>query len=279
MTVAFVTDSASQIPTALAERIGAHVVPIVVTIDGVDHREGVDLTADAFWETLTSSELPEVGTSQPSPGEIAAAYETAIADGATEIVSVHVGADVSGTVNAATLAADLVDVPVHVVDTGTASFGVAACLWEAAFHVERGGDAAAAATIAKTVAATIGTSFILQGLDFALAGGRFTTMLPEEADEVMVLAGYGTALDVVGTSRELDELADLIVAPFLADGTPIRAAVGLADSATLPITERIEERLRASELVVDLVRYRVGPSIAAHTGPGTAGGFWWPAEL
>ena len=279
MTIALVTDSASQITADLADRIGAHVVPVVVTIDGVDHREGVDLTADAFWNTLTSGELPEVGTSQPSPGEIAAAYEAAIAEGATEIVSVHVGADVSGTVNAATLAAELVDVPVHVVDTGTASFGVAACLWEAALHVERGGDAAAAATIAKTVAATIGTSFILQGLDFALAGGRFTTMLPEEADEVMVLAGHGTALDVVGTSRDLDELADLIVAPFLAGGTPIRAAVGLADTATLPITERIEERLRASDLVVDLVRYRVGPSIAAHTGPGTAGGFWWPAEL
>ena len=279
MTIALVTDSASQIPADLADRIGAHVVPVVVTIDGVDHREGVDLTADAFWNTLTSGELPEVGTSQPSPGEIAAAYQAAIAEGATEIVSVHVGADVSGTVNAATLAAELVDVPVHGVDTGTASFGVAACLWEAALHVERGGDAAAAATIAKTVAATIGTSFILQGLDFALAGGRFTTMLPEEADEVMVLAGHGTALDVVGTSRDLDELADLIVAPFLAGGTPIRAAVGLADTATLPITERIEERLRASDLVVDLVRYRVGPSIAAHTGPGTAGGFWWPAEL
>ncbi|MEM8709299.1 MAG: DegV family protein, partial [Actinomycetota bacterium] len=129
MTVGFVTDSASQIPAELAARIGAHVVPIVVTIDGVDHREGVDLTADAFWDTLTGQELPEVGTSQPSPGELAAAYEAAIAAGAQAIVSVHVGSDVSGTVNAAHLAAELVSVPVHVVDSGTASFGVAACLW------------------------------------------------------------------------------------------------------------------------------------------------------
>ena len=28
---------------------------------------------------------------------------------------------------------------------------------------------------------------------------------------------------------------------------------------------------------VDVTRYRVGPSVAAHTGPGTAGGFFWPA--
>ena len=66
--------------------------------------------------------------------------------------------------------------------------------------------------------------------------------------------------------------------PFVADGVPVRAAVGLADDATRPLTESIEARLRAHPLVVDLVRYRVGPSIAAHTGPGTAGGFWWPAR-
>ena len=66
-------------------------------------------------------------------------------------------------------------------------------------------------------------------------------------------------------------------APFVAGGVPVRAGVGLADDATRPLTEMIEARLRAHDLVVDVVRYRVGPSIAAHTGPGTAGGFWWPA--
>ncbi|NCG22871.1 MAG: hypothetical protein GWP47_01905 [Actinobacteria bacterium] len=65
---------------------------------------------------------------------------------------------------------------------------------------------------------------------------------------------------------------------MLAARVPIRAAVSLADDATLAFTVGIEERLRASDLVVDMVRYRVGPSIAAHTGPGTAGGFWWPAS-
>jgi len=26
-----------------------------------------------------------------------------------------------------------------------------------------------------------------------------------------------------------------------------------------------------------VVRYRIGPSVGAHTGPGTAGAFFWPA--
>jgi DegV family protein with EDD domain len=277
--IGFVTDSASQIPPSLAAELGVFVVPITVSIDGVDHREGVDLDPDAFWARIDGPELPELSTSQPSPGEIAAVYEEAVAAGATEIVSVHVGADVSGTVNAARLAADIVEVPVQVVDSGTASFGVTACLWQAVTAARSGADGATAAAVASATAPSIGTSFILQGLDFARAGGRFDPYLPEVADDVIVLAGHGTALDVVGAGRDLESLCDQIVAPFLATGQVVRAGVALADDATLPFTEGIEARLAASDLVVDLVRYRVGPSIAAHTGPGTAGGFWWPAEV
>lgn len=276
--IALVTDSASQIPPDLAARLAVHVVPITVTIDGMEHREGVDLTADDFWQRTENGQVPEITTSQPSPGEIAAVYEAALVAGATAIVSVHVGADVSGTVNAAKLAASLVNVPVHVVDSGTASFGVTACLWSAADAIAAGSSAAEAAAAAAAFAPSVGTSFILQGLDFARAGGRFEQTLPDDADDVIVLAGYGTALDIVGSARDADTLCDLIVAPFTADGRPVRASVGLADDSTKVLTEMIEERLRADELVTEVVRYRVGPSIAAHTGPGTAGGFWWPAD-
>lgn len=276
--IALVTDSASQIPADLAARLGAHVVPIVVTVDGADLREGVDLTADDFWARIEHGVVPNVATSQPSPGEIADVYGAAIAAGATEIVSVHVGADVSGTVNSARLAAALVTVPVHVVDSGTASFGVTACLWRAADAIAAGASAGEAASIAAAFAPSIGTSFILQGLDFARAGGRFDETLPDDADDVIVLAGHGTALEVVGSAREAAALCDLIVAPFVASGRPVRAGVGLADDSTTELTEMIEARLVAHELVTEVVRYRVGPSIAAHTGPGTAGGFWWPAE-
>ena len=73
-----------------------------------------------------------MSTSQPSPGAFGRCYRDLVEAGVDEIVSVHVGAEVSGTVNAASVAADLVEVPVHVVDSGTASFGVTVCVWRAA---------------------------------------------------------------------------------------------------------------------------------------------------
>ena len=277
--IALVTDSASQIPPELADRLGVEVVPVVVSVDGVDHREGVDIHADEFWTRFAGEELPEVATSQPSPGEVAEVYRRAEAAGATEIVSVHVGAQHSGILNSARLAAHMVDATVHLVDSGTASFGVTCCVWEAAAALAGGASASDAADRARATAPTIGTTFIIQALDFARKGGRLRSQLAEDHDGVMVLGGVGGAIDVLTTGYSIDELCDQMVAPFLSDDRPIRAGVSLADPATIVFTEGIEARLRASDLCVDLVRYRVGPSIAAHTGPGTAGGFWYPVGV
>jgi hypothetical protein len=52
--------------------------------------------------------------------------------GATEIVSVHVGSAYSGTVNAAQVGARLAPVPVHIVDSESASFALGCCVWAAA---------------------------------------------------------------------------------------------------------------------------------------------------
>jgi fatty acid kinase fatty acid binding subunit len=276
--IRLVTDSSSQIPATLTARFDVSVIPVTVTVDGVDFREGVDLGVDEFWDRFADGVLPDVATSQPSPGVIVAEYRRLIETGADEIVSVHVGSEHSGTLNAARIAAGLVDVPVHLVDTGTASFGVTCCVWEAASVLAAGGTAEAAARRAEQVAPTVGTAFIIQALEFARQGGRFGSALPDDSEGVVVLGGLGGALDLLATGRSVDELCDLMVEHFVADGRAIRAGVCLANCATLPFTEGIEQRLLTSDVEVELVRYRVGPSIAAHTGPGTAGGFWYPVD-
>ncbi len=274
--IGLVTDSTSQIPDVLVDRYDVRVVPILINVDGSEYREGVDLSADDFWDRFTDGRVPIVKTAQPSPGAFLSVYRELEESGVTEIISVHVGEDHSGTINSARLAAEMVDAEVFVVDSGTASFGVACCVWEAADAIAAGGSAAEAAKQATEIAPKIGTAFIIQALSFARSGGRFDPELPSGSDGVVVLAGYGSALDVVAASTTVDGLCDQMIERFLAEGGPIRAGICLADPATLPFTLGLEQRLRDAEIDVEMVRYRVGPSIAAHTGPGTAGGFWYP---
>ncbi len=275
--IAIVTDSNSQLPDSLRQRYGIRVVPIIVTVDGTEYREGVDLDADGFWELWRDGQ-PEVSTSQPSPGDFVEAYRAAADAGADEILSIHVGSAYSGTCNSARLAAAEVDVPVRLVDTNTLSFGISCCVREAAEALARGADITEAATIAEQLSPRLGSVTILQALELTRSQGRLLDRLPDAVDGIPVLRMVGDHSDVVGTGRSVDELADMMAATMHAGGSPIRVAVCVADPSARPFAEAIERRLTDRADVVDLVHYRVGPSVGAFTGPGTAGGFWYEVQ-
>ena len=269
-----VTDSNSQLPPELRDRYGIEVVPITVTVDGVEYREGIDLDADGFY-ALWADGQPEVSTSQPSPGAFIEVYERLAGEGATEILSIHVAADLSGTLNSARLAADAVDIPVRLVDTDTMSFGISCCVWEAAEVLRTGGSVEEAARTAEKLAPAIGSVTILQALDFTRGQGRMVDHLPEGADGIPVLAFVDGDSEVLGEGRSIDELAQLMVDRMTSSGERVRVAVCIADASARPFWEAMEELLAERPNVMDLVRYRVGPSVGAFTGPGAAGGFWY----
>jgi len=274
--VGIVVDSNSQLPPELAERYDIAVVPIVVSVDGHTYLENVDLDADGFYEMFADGNVPTVTTSQPSPGALIETYERLATAGYDEIVSIHVGSDFSGTVNSARLAAAEVGLPVRIVDTGTASFGISCCAWEAAEALRSGATASEAVDRAQAVADRVHSTFIIQAADFARKGGRFDGRLPADHDGVPVMVtGPGGQFDVIGSSDSVEELCDIMAAAMHCDGQPVRAAIGVADRIAEPFWEGLEQRLSARTDVAELVRYRVGPSVGAHTGPGTAGGFWY----
>lgn len=68
--ISLVTASASMIPPTIRERFDVSVVPVTVVVDGEQHREGVDLPVDDFYDRL--AEGARVSTAAPSPGEVLA---------------------------------------------------------------------------------------------------------------------------------------------------------------------------------------------------------------
>ncbi len=286
MTIALVTDSSSQLSPALAARFSARVVPVTVSIDGTDHREGVDITADGFYELLRAAErsgrgAPEVATAQPSAAAFVAAFEEAIADGADAILAILVGSAYSGAVNSAEVAARTVmahhsDITVSVVDSGTASFGISCALWAAADAVASGVDLDQAGAAALDRAAHTSSVFVIDGLELARRSGRFGQVDLETGDEVMVFTSGPAGLDVIGNAKTTTEALDLMVGALVATSEPVTVAVGRAGPQVDDVTTAFRERLVAEPSVVDVVDYRVGPSIAVHTGPATVGAFVFP---
>ena len=275
-TVALVTDSNSQIPPELVERYGVEVVPLTIVVDGEEHLEGVDIDADGFYARFESGRTPEVSTSQPSPGAFAAAYARAADGGADEVLSIHIGAAVSGTLNAARIAAADSPVPVRLVDTGTASFGITCCLWEAAEALRGGADIEAAAAVAERTAATVGNVFVVRALDLARRGGRVAVAEGEAAaDAVPVLTLVGGSVEVVATVVDIDDAAQAMADYVSAAGDGLRVAVGYADADAAPLSDALRRLVAADHRVLEVVTYRIGPSVGVHTGPGTTGAFFF----
>jgi DegV family protein with EDD domain len=277
--IGLVTDSSAQLPPELVERYGVEVVPLTVMVDGVDHLEGVDLDADAFYAAFTPDHTPQVATSQPSPGRFAAAYHRLADAGAEEILSIHIGSALSGTLNSARLASGDSPVPVRVIDTGTASFGVGCCVWEAAEALRAGASAEEAASVAEGLAPRIGNVFVVGALDLVRAGVRLAAGAEgtDEDQGIPVLSLVEGAVQVVGTAADVDEATTVMAERVRAAGSGLRVAVGIADAGAAPLWQALEDALAGTPEVTEVVRYRVGPSIGAHTGPGTAGAFFHPA--
>ena len=278
MTLALVTDSNAQLPPELAQRYGVTVVPLTVTVDGTPYLEGEELDADAFYARFEGGATPVVATSQPSPGHFARVYEGLAAGGATEILSIHIGSEVSGTCNSARIAAGSSPVPVRLVDTGTASFGIACCVWEAAEVLAAGGSIDDAAAVAAELGPTIGNVFTVRALDLPRAGGRLAAGAAAAPATIPILSLVAGEMKVVGQAADVDEAAGAMASYALAAGSSLRIGLGLADTAAAPLWQALEARLEGAPEVEEVVRYRIGPSVGAHTGPGTAGAFFYPAR-
>ena len=262
-------------PPELVERYGLAVVPLTVTLDGVEHREGVDLGADDFWDRFARPPTPTVRTAAPPPGRFLDAWGDLAARGATEIVSIHTGSEVSSTLDAARIAAEMAPVPVHLVDSHTASFAVGCCTWEAAEAAQRGAPVEEVVRIAEAVASRVGNVFVVRALDLVRAGGRMQPGTEEEGS-TPVLSLIDGKVQPIGQAATVDDACEQMAAHVLGLGEGLRVGLSIADRAAAPVWEALEARLAGQPQVRELVRYRVGPSIGAHMGPGTAGAIAYP---
>jgi len=274
MRPALVTDSNSQLPAALVKRFNVYVVAIPVVVDGNEYLEGVDLDADGFY-ALFADGVPEVSTSQPSPGSFVQTYQQCIDDGHEEIISVHVSEALSGTLNSARIAAAMVDATVHLVDSRTLSFGIGCCVWQAGQMIEVGGSAAQAIAAAETIAAQLFSVTALGAAMLLSASGRVEVESSGSGIDVL-RSGPDGSFASVGAGVTVEQVADLMADTMHNRGDPIRVALGIADSSAMPYYQALEQRLETRNDVIEIVRYRIGPSVGAFTGLGTAGGFWYP---
>ena len=185
MSVAVVTDSTAYLPP---EPVRAHrltVVPLTVVLNGAEGLEGVE-TFPADATRVLGGRRVSVSTSRPSPAQFVTTYRRLLADGADGVVSVHLSAELSGTVAAARLAAAEVGDRVEVVDSRAAGMGLGFPALAAATAAEAGADLTGVRAAALDAVDRTTIFFYVDTLEFLRRGGRIN------AAEALL----GTALSV-----------------------------------------------------------------------------------
>ena len=274
MPVAVVTDSTSSLPEGLAAQRDIRVVPLSVRLGAQVGREGVEIDTTQLCAALADRRL-DVQTSRPAPAAFLDCYRAALDAGASAVVSVHLSRELSGTWEAARLAADEIGADrVRVVDSRAACMGLGYAVLAAADTADDGGGIDEVAAAATDVARRCRIFFSLDSLERLRRGGRIGAAAAwvgtALAVKPLLHVAQGRILPlekVRTTARAAQRLVELAVQA--AGEGPVDVAVQhLAAAARAEeVAARLRERLDVARLLVS----EVGAVIGAHVGTGLVG--------
>jgi DegV family protein with EDD domain len=294
--VAVVTDSTAYLPPAVAARFDPAVtgvllrtVPLTVVMGGRSWAEGVEVTSAQVAEALTARAM--VTTSRPPPQVFVETYRSLAEAGCRQIVSIHLSSELSGTVDAARIAARTVaaeGIAVSVVDSRVLGMGLGFVVETAVAAAAQGKPRADVAAAAARRASGVRAWFYVDTLEFLRRGGRVSN----------TAAAVGSALAVKPVLELVEgrlELVDRV-------RTATRALARLQEITLAALHEELDaghavevavHHLAAPERAADLAAAlsaalgpatgpaapapgpiqisEVGAVVGAHTGPGLVG--------
>jgi DegV family protein with EDD domain len=265
--IAVVTDSTAALPASLSD--GITIVPLTVAIDGVDGKEGLDVSPADVAAALVARK--RVSTSRPAPGLFAAAYARLFDGGCAGILSIHLSANLSGTIESAALAAADHAGRVEVLDSGAAGMGLGFPAVAAARAAAAGADLSGVRAEARSAIERTTTLFYVDTLEFLRRGGRIgaaSAMLGTALAVKPILGmdnGAVVPLEKVRTSsKALGRVVDRAVEA--ARGCPVDIAVQhvAAPDRAAALAAALRERLDVRRCHLG----EVGAVLAAHAGPG-----------
>jgi DegV family protein with EDD domain len=274
--IAIVVDSTCDLPKTMVEARQIEVVPQYVLWDTQSYRDGVDLTADQFYQRLsTDKTLPK--TSQPSPGDFLKAYQTAREKyNAESVICLTVSSGVSGTYNSAVQASEQADFPVRVIDVRNATMPLGFMSLTAA----DGRDAnRSAEEIEQEIRASLSKTnifFTVSSLEFLHRGGRIGGAQRLIGDTLKirpiltVIDGIVAAKESVRTHKRVVQRLVELLDEVLPSGGKFRR-LGIIHGMVYDEAKALETQLREKYNPDTLFVNSASPAVGTHVGPGCLG--------
>jgi len=267
--VRIVTDSVADLPSQVVNELAITIVPLNVRFGTEVYRDGIDLTAERFYDRLVHGKTLPV-TSVPSPGSFAEAYDK-LAEETDEILAIIVSAKLSGTYEVALQSIGLMKrkCRVEVIDSQWAVMAQGFIVMKAAKAAKTGASLDEVIDVTRKTIPRVDFLAAFDTLEYLKRGGRIGR----------AQAFLGSMLRV----NPLITLKDGVVEP--AGRTRSRAKaierlyhfamsyshieeIAVEDSACPDEAEALVERLSSEFPKERIYRSKTTPVIGTHTGPG-----------
>ena len=278
--VALVTDTTCNLPPEMQRQYGIRVVPVYVNFGTESYKDYEELPPALFYEKLAATKaaggaMPK--TSQPNPEDFRRMYEQCRAEGATDVISVHVTAKASGTFASAEIAKTMVTgLNVHVVDSATTSMLMSYMLIEAHAALQAGGGVPEALAAIEHVKAHSALIFTVTEIEHLTASGR--TEGAEKAASaaiavkpiVSVEGGVPKAVAQERTQRAALQRVLALTKEKMAASKLKRLSI-VNGNVEAKAREWTAEAAAALDYTGEATVVDFGPALAVHFGPGLLG--------
>ncbi len=271
--VKIITDSTCDISKIEQINMGIEVMPLMVNFGEESYKDGIEITRSEFYERLEKvQELPT--TSQVNPAEFEESFQKAI-DNGDEVVAILISSELSGTFQSAKIAVDSIESDkIYLVDSTTASFGLALLVKEAVRLRDAGLSAKEIAEKIEELAKRVRLVAFVDTLKYLKMGGRLSAtsaMIGSFLGIHPVLKVQDGKIHPVGKARSIKSGLRKLH-EFLQE-EPADYSFGFSFGHS-NARDRINSCIEFFTPIIETKDYlvcNIGSVVGTHTGPGVMG--------
>ena len=270
--IRILVDTSSDYTVEEIKEKGMELVPLHITIGESDYKDAYDLSKDAFYELLTTSEeFPK--TSQPTPQDFVDVFED-VQEKGDELICILLSSKLSGTYQSATLAKSIVEYDnIHLVDSLGATHMIRIMADYAKELVAAGKSAEEIVAVLEEMKSKIKVLAVVDTLEYLCKGGRVSkasAAIGEMAKvKPMITVAEGEVAVIgksLGKNKAIGNLLKSLGECEVDERFPIYSVCTLGTENA----EIFETRLK-TEGYNFKERVQVGATIGTHVGPGVFG--------
>ena len=275
--IAILADSGCQIELKQYENQGIYIVPLCITMKNHTYLDQQDITSLEVFEIMEKEDIM-VMTSQPSTGELVNVLQRIKDAGYDEVIGLPIATGLSSTLNGMKVAAEMVDIPITLIDTKGTAGNQKYLVFTAAKLVQEGKSISEIQVILEDMIQHSGTIIMAPNLEHLKKGGRITPAVALLAGMLKIVPvmelnyDLGGKIDVLGKVRTLSKAKATLVNRMVELGVnakeyKITIEHVLCESSALDVKQMVLDKIGEVELELRELPAVVG----AHMGVGGIG--------